>query len=166
MQLDLREVFRDDGSSLAIDHQADYSGCEIAGGFPLKTPVSVVGQVGNRAGVVLLSVQADFTYSAPCDRCTAMSDKRMQVAVEHVLVTSLNHEDNDELLLLEEEKLDLDDLVLTDILLALPSKYLCTEHCKGLCMQCGKNLNTGLCGCRRAIDPRWEVLRQLLEDSD
>ena len=33
----------------------------------------------------------------------------------------------------------------------------------GLCPKCGKNLNTGDCGCdKRDIDPRLEALKSLL----
>ena len=34
------------------------------------------------------------------------------------------------------------------------------EACKGLCPQCGKDLNQGECGCERtSIDPRWAALK-------
>ncbi|MBP3388937.1 MAG: DUF177 domain-containing protein, partial [Clostridia bacterium] len=61
-------------------------------------------------------------------------------------------------------RLPLDDLVEMDVLLALPSKNLCRPDCRGLCLYCGKNLNEGLCGCRKeAVDPRLEILRQLID---
>ena len=41
------------------------------------------------------------------------------------------------------------------------------EDCKGLCPVCGKNWNEGPCGCGTdAVDPRLEVLRQLLEQEE
>ena len=86
------------------------------------------------------------------------------VPVEHVLVTSLNREDNDELILVESQEIDLDELVMSDLLLTLPMKHLCREDCKGLCAQCGKNLNEGDCGCKKKpVDPRLEALRKLLD---
>jgi uncharacterized protein len=46
------------------------------------------------------------------------------------------------------------------ILLAVPPSPLCDEACKGLCPQCGKDLNQGDCGCERtSIDPRWAALK-------
>ena len=60
--------------------------------------------------------------------------------------------------------LDLEDTVRTDVLLELPGKVLCSEDCKGLCCQCGKNLNEGSCTCeKKQIDPRLAVLSQLLD---
>ena len=53
---------------------------------------------------------------------------------------------------------------MTDLLLALPTKHLCREDCRGLCPHCGKNLNEGLCGCREdKVDPRLAVLAQLMD---
>ncbi|MGA9121635.1 MAG: DUF177 domain-containing protein [Bacteroidota bacterium] len=46
--------------------------------------------------------------------------------------------------------------------MAVPLKLLCKESCKGLCPQCGKNLNEGPCNCRpEPLDPRWDALRGL-----
>ncbi len=50
-----------------------------------------------------------------------------------------------------------------DILyLAIPMKPLCHEECKGLCIQCGCNLNLTRCSCKRQTDPRLEVFKQFL----
>jgi len=58
---------------------------------------------------------------------------------------------------------DLDEPVRQAILLALPMRPLCTPNCRGLCSQCGQNLNTGQCNCQEEeIDPRLAVLKQLL----
>lgn len=48
------------------------------------------------------------------------------------------------------------------IILALPMHPLCSDNCKGLCTKCGKNLNSGFCGCKiEKIDSRWEGLNIL-----
>jgi uncharacterized protein len=49
------------------------------------------------------------------------------------------------------------------ILLNIPLSSLCRPDCRGLCSQCGQDLNTGTCDCHeQAIDPRLAVLRDLL----
>ena len=49
--------------------------------------------------------------------------------------------------------------------LALPMKPLCREDCRGLCAECGANLNLTTCGCaRRWEDPRLAGLRALLDE--
>lgn len=48
------------------------------------------------------------------------------------------------------------------ILLAVPPSPVCDEACKGLCPQCGKDLNQGECGCERVtLDPRWAALKTM-----
>lgn len=63
-----------------------------------------------------------------------------------------------------EEAIDLGQLIREQFYLSLPMKPLCSEACKGLCPQCGANLNQGDCGCKVAWeDPRLAPLRRLLE---
>lgn len=45
-----------------------------------------------------------------------------------------------------------------DILLKLPHFPVCSPDCKGLCPQCGTNLNHGSCTCRPPDDYRWSAL--------
>ena len=63
-------------------------------------------------------------------------------------------------------KLAISDILREQILLALPMKALCTIDCKGLCPQCGMNLNSGGCNCPKEnfsphMDTLLEVKRRL-----
>jgi len=60
--------------------------------------------------------------------------------------------------------IELEDALKEQVLLNLPSKPLCREECRGLCVHCGSNLNVKACGCKpAAIDPRWEALAGVKE---
>lgn len=60
---------------------------------------------------------------------------------------------------------DLTRLVYEQVLLALPTRPLCDEECRGLCPQCGINRNTAECSCTvESGDPRLAVLRGLKID--
>jgi len=60
------------------------------------------------------------------------------------------------------EGLLLEDAVREQVLLALPLKMICREDCKGLCPQCGKNLNEGDCSCTAPVqDLRWAALKEI-----
>lgn len=64
-----------------------------------------------------------------------------------------------------DDQIDLDELMREQFYLVLPMKPLCREDCKGLCPECGTNLNTGTCACRREwIDPRLAPLKALVPD--
>lgn len=58
--------------------------------------------------------------------------------------------------------LDFGALLWEEFILTLPTKPLCNNLCKGVCPQCGKNLNEGMCACEdEDTDPRMEALRNL-----
>ncbi|NLN75147.1 MAG: DUF177 domain-containing protein [Armatimonadetes bacterium] len=60
---------------------------------------------------------------------------------------------------------DLDEYLRQSILVNVPIKPLCDEVCKGLCPQCGKNLNDGSCDCTVEPDESpFGALRSLFKD--
>lgn len=59
--------------------------------------------------------------------------------------------------------LDLTEVVRQNLLINVPMAPLCSPQCRGLCPQCGANLNEGPCGCHyEESDPRLAILRGLL----
>lgn len=65
----------------------------------------------------------------------------------------------------KDEELDLRELIREQVMLNIQMKPLCDENCKGICSQCGTDLNTGTCSCQTGkIDSRLEVLKKLLEN--
>lgn len=59
-------------------------------------------------------------------------------------------------------EIDLNELLREQFYLALPMKPLCREDCRGLCAQCGTNLNAGACDCSPVWeDPRLAALKGL-----
>jgi DUF177 domain-containing protein len=62
-----------------------------------------------------------------------------------------------------EGTLDVIDMLREQFQLALPMKPLCAESCRGLCPECGANLNRSDCGCKpKWVDPRLAPLQELL----
>lgn len=60
------------------------------------------------------------------------------------------------------EEINLAPLIAEQVLLALPTRPLCSEACRGLCGNCGANLNKESCGCSAdAGDPRMAIFRRL-----
>lgn len=61
------------------------------------------------------------------------------------------------------DTVDLTADIREDVLLALPPFPLCSDDCKGLCPQCGKNRNEGPCACKPPpkTDNPWAALNDL-----
>lgn len=62
------------------------------------------------------------------------------------------------------EDIDLSPFVREQTLLALPLRPLCSENCRGLCPECGAELNRTTCGCALPGDPRMAVFHNLRLD--
>lgn len=164
MVLDLKRLFQGDGGEETAVCQLDFTGVELGGAKPFCAPVEIQARLKSFAGAVSFLARADFVMAMPCDRCAEEFTREYHKEFAHALVRELERaEDDEDFILVPEEKLDVDRLILEDILLDLPGQFLCREDCLGLCSSCGKNLNQGPCGCGgRETDPRLEVLRQLL----
>jgi len=60
------------------------------------------------------------------------------------------------------EEISLEPLIREQALLALPTRPLCDENCRGLCPRCGADLNESECRCHDThVDPRMAVFRDM-----
>jgi uncharacterized protein len=58
----------------------------------------------------------------------------------------------------EATEIDVTPAVREELMLAAPRYVLCREDCRGLCPQCGQDLNAEACACTPAADVRWQGL--------
>lgn len=164
MLLDLKDIFVSDGASKDVSDTISLSDVEIAGEHPFTSPVELHAHVENKAGMVTLELCTSFEYHTSCSRCLVPIERRMEYHFSHKIIENLEEDFNDDYIEAPDLSLDLDELASSDILLELPTKFLCKGDCQGLCQKCGHNLNLGDCGCdKREIDPRLEALKALLE---
>ena len=164
MRLDLRDVILVPDAEKSFQCQVDLSELEFYGRKPIVRPVLAQGSVVNHAGALVLNGTARSELDLVCDRCGKEFSREKVVALDMLLADELEQEDSeDEIFLLDGNELDLDELVTTAFVLAMDTKNLCSEDCKGLCAKCGADLNLGPCGCRPEVDPRLAALAQLLD---
>ena len=164
MLLDVKPILRDPAKQLTFQFEMDLSDLEFSGRHPVSRPVVVEGQAYSSADVLLLDLTARSTLDAVCDRCGKEFLQDKEIPYSCMLAEELQDEDNDEIVLLEEGKVDLADLARTAFILGMDTKTLCSEDCKGLCPRCGADLNLGPCSCEKEVDPRLAVLAKLLEN--
>ena len=107
-----------------------------------------------------------------CSRCLEPFDVPVDAAFDLRYVSQAENAGDGEMEVGEDElatafyregMVDLIDLMREQFVLALPMKPLCAEACRGLCADCGTNLNTTQCGCApKWEDPRLAPLKSLL----
>ena len=146
MKINLKQVFNIVGESKDIAYSITEDELSDIRGFSFASPVAVKGRVYNRAGVVYLEYSVDVTMSVTCDRCLEVMEREYHFDFDHIVVPSISG-DNDDYIVADGESIELNEIAVTDLLLPLPSKNLCSEDCKGLCMVCGCNLNEKQCNC-------------------
>ena len=115
----------------------------------------------------------DLTLELSCNRCLKEFEQPMHVTfaeqfyptVDVVSGLPLPPIDEEEIFPIDDHHLvDLTEAVRQNVLLALPMVTLCREDCKGLCPQCGHDLNLGPCECKPEVDTRFSVLEKLLQN--
>lgn len=165
MKLDLRKIIHVPGASVPFDIQMDLTHLDFFGARPITRPLQVQGKVTNRAGALFMEGTATTVLDLTCDRCCKPYTAEKTVMLDCALATELENEDSeDEIILLQDGAVDLDEVASTAFILAMDTKNLCSEDCKGLCSRCGADLNLGPCGCKPDVDPRLAALAQLLDD--
>ena len=163
MRLDLREIIHVPDASKPFRFQMDLSQLEFYGKHLITRPVQVEGSVTNHAGALVLEGKASSLLDLTCDRCGKEFSREKVVQLDSLVAQTLEDDENDEIILLDGTELDLDEVVTTAFVLAMDTKNLCSDDCKGLCAGCGVNLNEEPCRCRPEVDPRLAALAQLLD---
>ena len=103
----------------------------------------------------------------PCDRCLEDVRNHFNIDIDCFVIPNKESDglEDDEQSFMDGCILDVDKLISNEIVVALPTKVLCKEDCKGLCTICGSNLNQGDCGCdRHAADPRMAAIQDIFKN--
>lgn len=113
---------------------------------------------------------AEFTFAMNCDRCLKPLEEKLTLRFSGEVHSpdavrdqydEADAEDDDQSFM-EGYQLNVEDLLNNEIMINWPRKVLCKPDCKGICMQCGKDLNTGDCECDTFVpDPRMAVIKDI-----
>lgn len=71
-----------------------------------------------------------------------------------LLIEGKVSEQDPEYFIYQGNEADLSDIVLEHLIYEIPSRRRCREDCKGLCQDCGTNLNVQTCQCTRADEEK------------
>ena len=122
---------------------------------------------------VLADVDAGGQVQIECGRCLTETSQALEFpfSEEFYQTVAVNTgavlpkpEEPDVFLIDETHKLDLGDAMREYALLSVPMLPVCRPDCKGLCPECGANLNEVDCGCdTERVDERLAALKQLLD---
>ena len=163
MFLDIRKLFSQPESAQSPAFSFDFSGEDFPG-YRMEAPcegkleISWEGH-GHR---LRLKLEAQAVVSAECARCLKSVQTSFPLNRTILLREQDWMENEEDLPLTAEGKLDVSELVYTEIGVTAPAMFLCDENCQGLCPGCGKERALG-CTCEENVtDGRFSILNQLL----
>jgi len=163
MLLDLREVVGVPGGKVLFDFEPDMSDAASGSVSRIKVPARAAGDVTNSAGVLTFSANVDAICLCVCARCL----KEFEYPVHKRISADLTEGgagENPDGYFLQGDKVDINEIVVTEFILDMDDTLLCGENCAGLCQSCGSDLNVQPCTCKKEVDPRLAILSQLLEN--
>ena len=132
--------------SLPFDYALNMGEIEIFGERPFKTDVRVFGAVSKAAGTPIVDAVFSFDYFSVCARCAEDTIKRYDIEISRALTPPDKQSDDIEAAVYQDDIIDVDEVAVTEIMLAVRPFVLCADDCAGLCPVCGVNLNNVSCG--------------------
>ena len=105
---------------------------------------------------ILVTGGGDTHAVGECSRCLDPIEVDVKVDFVELFAYSLTNEDD---FVVEDEKIDLEQVIRDEVVPNLPSQPLCNEDCLGLCVECGEKLSDNPEHEHEGpVDPRWKAL--------
>ncbi len=126
--------------------------------YDFKEPVSWQVDITNTGGALLVTGTAEGKGTVGCARCLEPVEIDLTGDIEGYFVITpdaaeLDDLEEDEFEVLGEDKIiDMAPLIQAALILDFPQIPLCRDDCKGICPECGANLNEGDCSCAQNAD--------------
>jgi uncharacterized protein len=166
MICDVSSILKITGASVRVSGRVRGPGrASSDAGLVFHDDIRLEGVITNIGSTLELKANVTGSFQALCARCVKELTRQFDIDFTEILANrSADNAGRDAVVLFEGNTVDVSDIAQDNILVNLPSKYLCDENCKGLCPVCGADLNVASCDCEsERVDPRMAGLKKLLE---
>lgn len=137
--------------------------------YSFSSPVKASFNVSRKSETVFVELFISGSLVVSCSRC--LTEFQHTIKYSNLLILFPREEYRERVIIESDEidkffydndTLDLGELFRDEIVLTLPTTFFCSDECKGLCHNCGQNLNQANCLCKTSsIDERFNMLRKL-----
>lgn len=163
--VDLRELGRRAGSLQELERTIPAPAgwrVELIG-VPEGAPVELRLRLESVMEGVLVTGEADVPVVGSCARCLEPVEDTLELDLQELFAysgsTTEATSEEDEVRRVEGDHLDLEPMVRDAVVLALPLAPVCSDDCRGLCVDCGQRLDDlPPDHTHEVIDPRWAAL--------
>ena len=165
LRVDLRELAQGRGGAVETRGELKQDDPALEGtDITLQEPVAVNGR--------LQSIGEDRFYwqgtattviQGECRRCLTPVATPLQLEIGALFTQDQDAEDDPDAYPVAPDatEIDVTPVLREELMLAAPRYVVCRDDCKGICPQCGKDLNAGPCDCEPANEARWQPLKAL-----
>ncbi len=140
--------------------------------FDLLEPVRAKLRLRRRGQEVQVQGQVTARLALQCDRCLAWVEQSVDAPIgltfmPHPVMPEgaqieLSEKDLDVEFYGQDGVIDLGEVIVEELVLAVPYRLLCKEACQGICPGCGADLNREECRCEgKPPDPRLAALKNI-----
>ena len=162
MKIDISDLLRKKiikkNIDLCFEEDCFYDGKEE---IKFLSPIEVKGTLSILENELSLNATAKVKIELNCSRCLEKFDRDMEIHIDEKFSNDDANKDDD-CIFIDSDVIDITEIIENNIILYLPIRRLCSESCKGLCQECGTNLNHSSCNCGdEEIDPRLAKLKEL-----
>lgn len=168
------DEIKEDGLTIVASRNrewlANFNDLNKDGGLlTLVGPVRIKLELSKTGSTIHVNGQLKLLWGAECTRCLTEFKRELGVPIRLILSprvdsvpTGLDEEEDEEFETYHGDEIDLGGHLRGQIALNMPLKWLCKPECKGICTNCGKDLNIEGCVCENeSIDPRWDALKNI-----
>ncbi len=162
IKLSIESGLTSPGDTVSVQDRIDVDSFTIGGrDLTVKDGISYDVLLTNTGDGILATGMARFEADTTCDRCLgpAHLDVNAEISCYYLHEEPQDDvEDESDFGLIDDSDgtIDLSEAIQGGLAMEIPYVVTCTDDCKGLCPQCGANLNDGPCGCVIEHDPDFD----------
>lgn len=131
--------------------------------FIISKPLAFKGEAKCSDDILTIIGNVKGLIEMQCSRCLEIFSHNIDLDIFEEFTNNSDKEDDS--IAFFEDNLYLSEVIVNNVISTLPIKKLCNENCKGLCHECGTNLNLGTCNCNSDnIDIRIAKLMDLFKE--
>ncbi|MFA5340967.1 MAG: DUF177 domain-containing protein [Clostridia bacterium] len=169
MKIDITDIVERDGAVKRFEMNVDKLDSHKTGGgldlVNLLGDIHIEGDIYSNEGILNVTAHISGQLDAKCYRCLKEIVEPFSVDMEETFEHANSSESVDSYTY-SGRILDISQAVIDSIYLNIPDRLLCEPECKGLCPECGCNLNEKECGCRKESGKNkgFSALRDLFKE--
>ncbi|WXR61924.1 DUF177 domain-containing protein [Peptostreptococcaceae bacterium AGR-M142] len=172
MKLDIGRILRKEVSRFRVNMKETLDYIDTSEGrIHFCEEILIQGEINSIKDKIYLELNVKTAVKESCGRC--LKDVIINIDTDlQGFLTDDYKESVDELedsFIYDGDEVNMDEVLKTAVLLNLPSKIVCKDDCKGICPNCGNNLNEEGCKCNPDeidelnIDPRLSKLKDFFK---